>query len=350
MLTPGPVELTRAISRAQARPLIYHRTKEYREFHAALAKKAAGFFGGDEAFIITGSGTAGLEAGIAGVAGEKDTIFVAHNGKFGERLAELSRVFCPNVAEQKFEYGKGIDLERVKGAIDAASPTIIALVYSETSTGVCNRAKEIVRYAKGKGAIAFVDGISAIGGHEFNMKEWGADVCVTGSQKCLGAPPGLALVGVGSEAMARVERNEPKAYYLSLKRYAKSQREKSETPYTPAVTLMYALDEALNLALAEGLEKRVERHRKAGRMVRRRLGEMGFAMFAEKGFESNTVTAFRVDSPEQAEKIMGGLGEMGMVIAGGQGEMNGKILRIGHMGNFKTRNLKACLDAIGDLK
>ena len=350
LLTPGPVQLTRAINRAQTRELIHHRTPEYREMHRRSTGRVKEFFNSYEAYVITGSGTAGLEAGIASLAREGDSIFIPHNGKFGERLVEISKVFCPKVAVKGFEYGAGISLERVKAAMDEAKPTIVALVYNETSTGVCNRAKEIAAYAKKGGAIVFIDAVSAAGGHEFDAKAWGVDYVATGSQKALGAPPGLALVGLSSEALARIAGNSPKAYYLDLRKFAKSQ-EKGETPDTPAVTLMYALDEALETAFREGLAKRIGRHRRAGMMVRRRLGKMGLGMFGEKGFESNTVTAFKVGSPEQADKIKGGLlKEENILISGGQGEMKGKILRIGHMGNFKAKDLKRCLDAIERLK
>ncbi len=350
LLTPGPVELAPEINRAQTRKLIHHRTPEYREMHKRIVGMAREFFGSDEAYVITGSGTAGLEAGIASLANEKDSIFIPHNGKFGERLVEISKVFCPKVVAKKFEYGKGINLERVKAEIDAAKPTMVAFVYCETSTGVSNRAKEIAAYAKKSGALVFVDAVSAAGGHEFDAKGWGVDYVVTGSQKALGAPPGLALVGLNKEALAKIASNSPKAYYLDLRKFAKAQ-DKWETPDTPAVTLMYSLEEALDIAFREGIAKRIERHRKAGEMVRRRLGEMGFTMFAEKGYESNTVTAFKVASPEQEERIRKGLlKEEDILISGGQGEMKGKILRIGHMGNFRQEDLERCLNAIGRLK
>ncbi len=350
LLTPGPVELTDAINNAQTKKLIHHRTPEYREMHRRIVARVKEFFGSDEAYVITGSGTAGLEAGIASLAKGSDTVFIPHNGKFGERLVEISRIFCPNVVEKKFDYGKGISLERVKAEIDEVKPTIVAFVYNETSTGVCNRAKEIAAYAKKGGALVFVDAVSAAGGHEFDAKKWGADYVVTGSQKALGAPPGLALAGLSRDALARIASNSPKAYYLDLRKFAKAQ-EKAETPDTPAVTLMFSMEEALATAFREGIAARVERHRKAGEFTRRRLLEMGFGMFAEKGFESNTVTAFKVSSPEQAEKISKGLlKEEDILISGGQGEMKGKILRIGHMGNFRQEDLERCLNAIERLK
>ena len=347
LLTPGPVELTPEISRAQTREMIYHRTKEYREMHVGLIEKVRKLFRSDDGYVITGSGTAGIEASIVSMLGKEDVLFNPNNGKFGERIFEIARIFSEKPPlEQRFEYGKGIDLERVRATIDEKNPTILAMAYNETSTGVCNKIRDICLYAKKKGVITVIDGVSAVGGHELDMRGWGVDVCITGSQKCIGAPPGLALIGINKSAIEKIESNSPKAYYLSLKRYRKSQ-ERSEMPYTPAISLLYSLDAALDLVLKEGIANRIERHRRAGELVRRGLREMGFALFAESGFESNTVTSFKTADADRIKEEL--KAKYGITIAGGQGEMKGKMLRIGHMANFTEEQLRQCLDAIKEI-
>lgn len=349
LLTPGPVELTRKISRAQTRPMIYHRGKEYGELHGRIVASARRLFGSEDAFIITGSGTAGVEACVASCIGEGEKVFVPHNGVFGERLREMCAVYGAKVGEKRFPYGKGIDVGRVKRELDESRASVLALVFNDTSMGVCNHAREIVEYAKRKGMFTIIDGVSAVGGHELDMREWGVDLCVTASQKCIGAPPGLALIGANREAVERIGKSRPRGCYLDLRKYVEYNA-KRETPFTPAVSLMYALDVAFNLLFKEGLDARIERHRKAGEFARKALAGMGFGLFAEKGFESNTVTSFKVSPPDEAGEMMKGLREKyGITIAGGMGGMRGKILRIGHMGNFKEKDLRRCLDAIGEL-
>jgi len=350
LFTPGPVDLLREIREAQTRKMVSHRGNEYRELHEQVVENAKRLFGCGEAFIITGSGTAGVEACAASCIRKGETILVPHNGIFGERLREICALHGAKVISMEFGYGQGISLERIADEIDSAKPSVLAVVYNETSMGVCNKLKEICQYANEKGIFVIVDGVSAIGGHAFNLEEWGAGICVTASQKCIGAPPGIALIGAGEEAIKRIKENKPNAYYLDLKRYIEY-NERKETPFTPAVSLLYAVDSALKILLKDGLEERIERHRRAGEYARNELEKAGFGLFAEKGFWSNTVTSFKVSSPAEAESIKKGLEEKyGFTIAGGMGGMKGKILRIGHMGNFKQKDLEKCIKGIVALR
>lgn len=346
LLTPGPAYLTDEIKLAQSTSMISHRCNEYRELHACICEKTSKLFASDTSFIITGSGTAGNEAALASMLSKKDKVICFSNGTFGRRFAEAARIYSDNVSEKKFESGKGINLDRTKGEIDDTRADVLAIVYNESSTGVANKIRDICRYAKRKGIYVIVDGVSAVGGCEMSMRDWGIDISVTCSQKCLGAPPGVALIGVMDSALEKIEKNNVRSFYFDLKRYKKYQ-EKNETPFTPAVSVMFGLYEALKLLEKEGLDARIERHRKASEYLRAGLEKMGFELFAEKGFESNAVTTFKTDKADFIRKEL--KAKYDIDINSGMEEMKGKILRIGHVGNFKQSDLDACLPAIREI-
>jgi len=349
LFNPGPVDVTPEIAAAQAKPMLSHRSGAYHELHARTVANAKKLFGSDDAFLFTASGTAGIEACLMSSLREGETVFVPHNGVFGERLRDACALQGARVVEKAFPHHQGISLERIKADLDASNATYLAMVYNDTGSAVCNRLKEIVAYAKSKGMFVFVDGVSAIGGHEFRQ-EWGVDLCVVGSQKCVGAPPGLALIGTGKGAAERWNSAKMRSRYMSLKSYSEYNA-KSETPFTPAVSLVYAMDTALEVLFREGLEARIERHQRAAEYTRTRLSEAGIGLFAEKGFESNTLTALNVSSLDEAKAISGGMREKhGITIAGGLGSEKGKILRIGHMANFRQEDLVRCLDGVIALK
>lgn len=349
MFTPGPVDLAPGISAAQERKMLSHRGADYHELHASVVSNAKKLLDSDDALIITGSGTAGIEACVASSVLPGEKVLVAENGIFGERLLAACNIYGASATGKKIEYGQGFSLERMKAEIDEQGPTMLAFVLNETSTGVCNHAREICSYAKKKGIFVFVDGVSGVGGHEFSMRSFGADLCAVGSQKCIGAPPGLALVGVCGDALMRMKKVKPRTRYFDLNKYVEFNA-KSETPFTPAVSLIYAMDEALKELFREGLPQRIERHRKAGEFVRGRLSKAGFPLLAEKGFESNTLTAFKVSSPEEEKTAKDAAKAKGFVIAGGMGEMKGKVLRIGHMANFSRVSLEECVEAVVNSK
>ncbi|MDD5317219.1 MAG: aminotransferase class V-fold PLP-dependent enzyme [Candidatus ainarchaeum sp.] len=344
LFTPGPVDLTKEIGAAQEKRMISHRGSEYHELHSRVVENARRLMDCDDAFIITGSGSAGIEACVASSVREGEKALVCHNGVFGERLLATCLLHGAAASGEKLGYGLGFSLERAKAAIDAAKPSFFGIVLNETSTAVCNDVRDACLYAKKSGALVFVDGVSGVGGHEFSMRLSGVDLCAVGSQKCIGAPPGLALVGASGGAIAHMKTVKPRTRYLDLNRFAEFSA-KSETPFTPAISLIYALDEALAGVFREGLAARIGRHRKAGEFARARLSQAGFALLAEKGFESNTLTAFRVSSPEEEKGIRDALKARGFIVSGGMGELKGKVVRIGHMANFSQEKLAECVEA-----
>ncbi|MFA5077007.1 MAG: aminotransferase class V-fold PLP-dependent enzyme [Candidatus Micrarchaeia archaeon] len=348
LLAPGPVPVLEEIRNAQTKEMITHRSKDFTALYADLCTRFKGYLGAQEAYVITGSGALGLEALMANLTFKNEKMICFPNGEFGEKLVETAKIYT--IAEAgAIEGGKGWDLERAKGKIDGSNAQVLGMVYNETGYGLRNHIKEICKYAKSKGMITIIDGISAWPGTEFNMKEFNVDGFVTGSQKGIAAPPGMALLGLGADAVERFSKRESvPSYYMDLRRHKKRYEKDQQTPNTPAVSLFWALQEAFNvLDKAGGVPAAVKRHAEEAAYVRKRLAGMGFKLVAEPGFESNTVTGFVCDSPEQAKSIKERVDkEFGYKIVGCRGVYANNGLRIAHMGNFKHEWMVGCLDGI----
>lgn len=348
LLSPGPVPLLEEISKAQCKDMITHRSKEMSELYGDLSSRMKKYMNSDEAYVITGSGAMGLETLILNLCEKKDSVVCLPNGDFGNKQVITVKVHS-NAIENSIEDGKGWNLERAKGAIDSSGASVLAMVYNETSLGVRNNIREICKYAKSKGMLTIIDGISAWPGTELDMREFGIDGFVAGSQKCPAAPPGMALLGLSSEAVEKFSsRDYVPSYYMDLRRHKKRFDKDQQTPNTPAVTLFWALQKAFDVIDGKGgMQGCVKRHAEAALHVRKRLGEMGLKLIAEPGFESNTVTGFVCPEGVQAKDVKSRLEtEYGIKIVGARGSFKESGLRIAHMGNFDIRNIDTALDAI----
>jgi aspartate aminotransferase-like enzyme len=345
LLTPGPVPLLDEISKAQTKEMITHRSKEMSELYSDLVKRLKGYFSADEAYVLTGSGALGLEALTLNLCEKEDKVVCFPNGDFGKKQVLTVKVYA-NAIVHEIEDGKGWNIERTKDSIDASGAKALAIVYNETSLGICNHIKEICTYGKSKGMLTIVDGISAWPGTEFNMKEFNVDAFVTGSQKATAAPPGMALLGLSKEAVEKfTSRDYIPSYYCDLRRHKNRFEKDRQTPNTPGITLFWALQKAFDLIDKQGLDGCVKRHADAAAHTRKRLSEMDLPLIAEKGFESNTVTGFIVPKPakEVRERLKT---EYDIQIVGARGKFKDNGLRIAHMGNFKMSDIDKALDAI----
>jgi len=348
LMIPGPVHLHERIIRAMSRQMIGHRGKEFSEMMEYCVKGLKELFGTkSDVYIISGSGTAGLEAAIVSFSKVR-RITCVDNGKFGDRLGRIaSRYTEADVV--RFEWGKSIDLEAVENSLAEGSEAL-AFVHNETSTAMLNPAKELAKLAKKYDALVIMDGITSVGGDEVKMDKWGIDVAIVGSQKCLGIPPGLAAVAVNDNAWNYYSESCP--FYLDLAAYRKKLPD-MQTPYTPAVPLFFALEEALKIIEEEGLENRIRRHRLLSKAVREWAGEAGLRIFPEPdklSDYSNTVTAIRMPEGVTDKDLRGTLQkEYGITISGGQEHLKGKIFRIGNMGNIGKRQMIATLAAVQDV-
>jgi aspartate aminotransferase-like enzyme len=345
LMLPGPVPMPERVRLAMMRQAINHRSAEFGAAYADCVRVLKTAFGTtNDLFVISGSGTAGMEAAIAGVGRDKEIACIV-NGKFGERLLKISQRYG-KAHEIKSEWGTPVDLEALKGHLEAGAQ-IVTLVHNETSAGIKNPAEEIGKLCRKHDALFIMDGITSIGGDTVKTDAWGVDIAITGSQKCLAAPAGLAMVSVSSRAWDRVTKNPP--YYLDLAAYRKSASGKPmETPYTPAVPLFLALREACLMIEEEGLPARIARHQKMSGAVQAAAKVWGLNLFPKIDKlhnYSSTVTAIEYPQGVKDDDMRGIIKKMGIVIAGGQDHLKGKIFRIGSMGAVSAPEILATLAA-----
>jgi aspartate aminotransferase-like enzyme len=334
LMIPGPVKVAPRVLRAMSRPMISHRSAEFGAIYDECRDLLKKFFDTrNEIVVMTGSGTVGMDAAVAGLVDREDTIVTASNGKFGERFTEIGERYG-KAKPIAFDWGVPISLENVEAALAEGSKAV-AMVHNETSVGLTNPAAEIGKMARKYDAVFIVDGISSIGGNEFRTDDWDIDLAITGSQKALAIPPGLAMVSVSPRAEERLLENSA-SYYADLKSHLKSARKKpTQTPYTPAIPLFYALQEALHMIEEEGVESRRKRTAMQAEAVRAAAEALDIELFPkvnEHSHYSNTVTAMKMPQGMTDDKLRGGMKKQGVIVSGGQEKLKGKIFRIGTMG------------------
>nr|WP_321350471.1 alanine--glyoxylate aminotransferase family protein [uncultured Methanoregula sp.] len=345
LMMPGPVPIPERVRLAMSRQAINHRSAEFGAAYADCVRVCKTAFGTkNDLFVISGSGTAGMEAAVANVGRDKDIACIV-NGKFGERLYKISQRYG-KAHEIKSEWGTPVDLEALKAQLEAGA-SVVTFIHNETSAGIKNPAEEIGKLCRKHDALCIMDGITSIGGDVVEADKWGVDIAITGSQKCFAAPAGLAMVSVSSRAWERTCKNPP--YYLDLAAYKKSAGgTPMETPYTPAVPLFLALREACLMMEEEGLPARIARHQKMSKAVQTAAKAWGLSLFPkiDKNHNySSTVTAIEYPSGVKDDEMRGIVKKMGIVIAGGQDQLKGKIFRIGSMGAVGAPEILATLAA-----
>ncbi|WP_456482760.1 pyridoxal-phosphate-dependent aminotransferase family protein [Methanopyrus sp.] len=352
VLLPGPVMVHEDVLLRSAKQVMNHRSEEFEEILAECVELSKYLFRTDgDVAIITGSGTAAMEAAIYSLVEPGEEVVAVVNGKFGERFADIAERRGAEVRRVEFEWGEAADPERVEEVLADSDAEVVTLVHNETSTTVLNPAEEIARICREYDALFVVDAISSLGGVEFRMDDWGVDVCITGSQKVLGCPPGLALVAVNDRALEVMEEKDAGSYYLDIPKYLEYlEKDPKQTPYTPAVNTFYALHEALRRLKEEGLEARWKRYRLMQRVVREGIRALGLELFVEDdGIASPTVTGVvypeGVDDRVFRGKIL--RDRYDVVVAGGQDHLAGKIFRIGHMGEVRIRDMITAVTCIG---
>jgi aspartate aminotransferase-like enzyme len=324
---------------AMARPAMNHRGPEFKEVLSDVRGLTQYLFGTRrEVAVLSGSGTAGLEAAVTGLVRKGDRVLNLVNGKFSERFHDLCQVFASPTA-LTFEWGTAVRPERVAEALDADEYRAVTLCWNETSTGLTNPIADIAKVVKAHDALFLVDGITAVGGLENRMEAWGVDALVVGSQKCLAAPAGLSAVALSKTAYESLHSDT--SFYTNLKAHVDALA-KQDTPYTPAVPLFLAFREALLLLKEEGLENRIARTTRLAEAARSAADALGLELFPNRRFASNTVTAMKYPSGIEDAAFRKVLRETHRTtVAGGQGMLKGKIFRIGHMGICSFEDLEA---------
>jgi len=329
-LIAGPVRIHPRVLRAMSMPSVNHRGDYFHGVVAEIRELLPVLFAAKgRQVIVTGSGTAGLEAVYSSLVPKDGRVLALANGNFGDRTNSLVRRYSANVTTISAPWGQAIPAESVKAELDKGDVKAVCMVYNETSVGLANDMKAIAPLVRASGALFLVDGISAIAGLPFPIEEWGVDAVVAGSQKGLAAPAGLALVHLSDRAVAALH---PGAFYLDLAAHLKS-IEKNDTPWTPAVPLFLALREALLLLKEEGLEARLQRTRRLAEASRAGVDALGLELFPDRKFASDTVTAVKNPSgmgDPEFRKVLER--QYNILLQGGQAALAGKIFRIGHMG------------------
>ncbi len=331
---PGPTPCPPEILEAMSRQMINHRGVEFVEILNGVTDKLKQLFQTkNDVFLLTGSGTGGLEAAIVNTLSPGDKVLSVSNGVFGERFAAIAQQFGAEVIPLRFEWGKAADAEAIRRALQT-EPAIKAVLvtHNETSTGVTNDLASISSVVKEFDKLLLVDAISSLGSINLPVDEWHCDITITGSQKGWMVPPGLAMVSVSQEAwQAHANARMPRFYWDFAK--ARSYLEKGQTPWTPAISIVFALSVALEMMLKEGLPNTIARHARVGKAAREGVKSLGLSLFAEEGYASNTVTAISSSNGLDTKNLLRILREEHqIVLGGGQQKLDGEIFRIGHLG------------------
>lgn len=345
---PGPTPCPPEILEAIGRQMINHRGKEFAEIIRDITPKLKEVFQTkNDVFLLTGSGTGGMEAAVVNTLSPGDKVLATSCGNFGDRFAEIAEAYGAEVKHLNFEWGKPVDPDAVRQALKADSGIKAMLVtHNETSTGVTNDLKSISAVAKEFDKLILVDAISGLGSIDLPVDAWQCDVVVTASQKGWMVPPGLAMVSVSEKAWQAHAKAKMPRYYWDFT-LAKDYLEKGQTPTTPAVSVFFGLAVALDMILAEGLPKLFARHARMADLARNGAKSMGLSLLPEEKYASNTITAIRASDKLNVSKLLQLLeNEHGVVLAGGQGNLSGKIFRIGHLGWITEKDIKEVLDAI----
>ncbi|MCX6141637.1 MAG: alanine--glyoxylate aminotransferase family protein [Ignavibacteriales bacterium] len=347
LFTPGPTPVPESVMLKMAEPIIHHRHPEFKEILSRVNENLKYLFQTEQPVLtLASSGTGGVESTFVSLFSPGETIVSVNGGKFGERWVKMPRTFGLNAVEIKTEWGKAPTAEQIVAALRAhPNAKAVYLVHSETSTGTATDVKMLARVIRDNSdALVCIDGITAIGAHEFRFDEWGIDVCVTGSQKGLMIPPGLSFVAVSSRAISAMETSKLPKFYFDLRKALKAY-EKNDTPWTPAISLIIGVDAALQMIRAEGVEKIWKRHERLAMALRAGIQAIGLRLFSDS--PSFAVTPVWIPDGIEWKKFNSIMKEKyGITIAGGQEEFAGKIFRIAHLGYYDELDMITILSAL----
>jgi aspartate aminotransferase-like enzyme len=346
---PGPTSLPPSVRAAGARQMINHRGLEFAAMLARITDGMRPYFGTtSDILVLSCAGSGGLEAAVVNTLSPGDRVLGVSIGAFGDRFAKIATTYGAEVTKLDAEWGQAAEPAELRETIRAKGPfKAVLLTHNETSTGVMNPIPELASaiHEETPDSLILVDSVSALGAVPFAMDEWGIDVVVTGSQKAWMAAPGLAMVALSARAWQAVATSRMPRFYLDLNAHRDAMA-KGETPWTPAIAVVFQVDEGLRLMDAETPAGVFSRHAACAAAARAGLEELGFALFADPRFASRTVTAVSIGDvdwkPFNAE-----LKRRGLVLAGGQGKLTGQIFRLGHLGSVTIEEI---VGAIGTLE
>ncbi len=332
---PGPTPIPPRVQQAMNRPMIGHRSGQFSALFAKVAERLKPYFGTrQDVYILAGSGTSALEMSVVNTVGAGDEVAVLVSGAFGERFAKICERYDIVAHRLNVPWGEAVTADLLSAFLDE-HPNVKAVfaTYCETSTGVQNPVKELAAVVRAKtDALFIVDAVSCLGAVPCEMDAWGIDIVVTGSQKAFMLPTGLAFLAASERAWNVIENRKPLAFYLDLKAYRKSLAEQT-TPYTPAVSLIFGLEEVCNMLEEEGLANIIKRHELMRDMTRAAMTALGIPLMTSDEYGAPTVTSLDPKGAFDSEELRKTLRtKHNVIVAGGQQHLKGKIFRIGHMG------------------
>ena len=348
LMTPGPTPVPPEVFAAMSAPIPHHRGPDFRAAFARVLERLGHVFRTEnDVLLFAASGTGAMESAVANTCSPGDRVLVVSAGNFGERWATIAGRYGCDVEHLRYEWGETPAADDVAAKLDEiGGAKAVFLTQSETSTGVVSDVGDIARRVESSGALVVVDAISSLGAVPLDTDAWALDVVVSGSQKALMTPPGLAFAAVSERALETAATAISPRFYFDWERTRKAQAT-SVSAFTPAVSLVLGLDAAVSLLLEEGLDAAFERHVRLGRACRAGAKAMGLELFSPDDDSSAVVTAIRTPPElDSAAIVLAMRDRHGVQIMGGQGELKGKIVRIGHIGYMDVFDVTTSLAAL----
>lgn len=347
LVTPGPTPVPAEVLAATARPMIHHRSPDFRgTLERVIERLKTVFRTENELLLFTSAGTAAMESVISNLCSPGDRVLAVSHGYFGERWAAIAQAYGCKVDHLRGDWGDTPSPDEVAARVAESAPKVVLLTHSETSTGVVSDVQAIAERVAGSGALLALDAISSLAAVPLETDAWGFDVVVTSSHKALMSPPGLAFTSVSPAAFEAARSASSPRYYLEWERMRAAQ-EKGENPFSPAISLVVGLDVALGMILDEGLEAAYERHVRLGRACREGAKAMGLELFSPDEDRAAVVTAIRMPADVDGSAMVLAMRERsGVTAIGGQGELRGKVVRIGHIGYVDVHDVTIALSAL----
>jgi aspartate aminotransferase-like enzyme len=349
LMTAGPTPLPPRVSQAMAEPILYHRAPAGVELYTRVLQRLPDVFQtGNDVQLFASSGSGAMESAVANLVRPGDAVLACAAGKFGERWIELGEAYGAELVRYEPGWGERLDSAEVERLL-ASNPhvNVVLATQSETSTGVVHDVRALADVARNHNALLVVDAVSGLGAAELRQDEWGVDVVVGGSQKALMCPPGMGFVSASQRALDFAAQRPGGRYYFDWSRTVKAQRkDPPNSPFTPPVTLLAALDVALELIEEEGLENVLARHALLARATRAGVAGMGLELFGDPDDRSTVVTAIAVPEGVDGAKLPKVLRGYGITANGGQNQLAGKILRIAHTGYFGAFDILTALSGL----
>ncbi len=348
LFIPGPTEVRQDILDAQAIPLIGHRMKAMTELYTGIIGKLNELLNTKNfIMVLTASGTAIMEGAIRNCV-NKDVLCCV-NGAFSERWFKIAKKCDKSADDITLDWGKAIKPEMVEEKLKAKKYEAVTIVQNETSTGVRNPVEDVAKVLKNyPDVLLLVDTVSSLMGDRIEINEWGIDVCLASSQKAFALPPGLAVGVISDKALKKAETVTGRGHYCDFIGIKAYYEKKGQTPSTPAITLMYAMDKQLDKIKSEGMENRYKRHVEMAHYVQD-WGKKNFSMFAEPGYESVTVSCMNNTRKISVADLNKELGKRGFAISNGYGKLKELAFRIAHMGDLTLEEIKELINNINEI-